>query len=60
MFFVTEAQCLRHPHPVQGDSCLIERDHHMIDIFAGFATAIVNIFSTGITAFVDAVAGIFV
>ena len=32
----------------------------MIDIFAGFATAIVNIFSTGITAFVDAVAGIFV
>lgn len=32
----------------------------MIDIFADFATAIVNIFSTGITAFVDAVAGIFV
>ena len=60
MFFVTEAQCLRHPHPVQGDSCLTERDHHMIDIFADFATAIVKIFSEGITGFVDAVAGIFV
>ena len=31
----------------------------MIDIFASFATAIVDIFSTGITKFVEAVAGIF-
>ena len=60
MLLVTEAHCLRHPHPVQGDSCLIERDLHMIDIISGFATAIVNIFSEGITSFVEAVAGIFV
>lgn len=32
----------------------------MIDIFANFATAIVTIFSAGITGFVNAVAGIFV
>ena len=32
----------------------------MIDIFASFATAIVNVFSDGITGFVNAVAGIFV
>lgn len=59
MLFVTEAQSLRHPHPVQGDSCLTERDHHMIDIFANFASTLVEIFSAGITGFVDAVAGIF-
>ena len=51
---------LRHPHPAQGDSCLTERDHHMIDIISTFATAIVNLVSGGITGFVDAVAGIFV
>ena len=32
----------------------------MIDIFASFAAAIVEVFSAGITGFVDAVAGIFV
>lgn len=31
----------------------------MIDIISGFATAIVTIFSEGITGFVDAVAGVF-
>ena len=59
MFTVSEAQCLRHPHPAQGDSCLTERYQHMIDIISTFATAIVNLVSTGITGFVDAVAGIF-
>lgn len=59
MLFVTEAHCLRHSHPAQGDSCLTERDQRMIDIISTFATAIVNLVSTGITGFVDAVAGIF-